>query len=193
MLSLDDRFELLQADLLADPPKISTYADLPFAILRYEPEKEWDLRRKLRLLIAAIEARGKRVRVLSLADLLWQAVDQTEGMDAIVAEERGFGYPRAEETLNRILSDSDFAPLPDLLAEKLAGLDPRRDIAFLLRAGAMAPGIYHMSKLLDEMHGRTRVPTILCYPGTQDGVTGLIFMGMRGREAMGNYRVKIYG
>jgi hypothetical protein len=61
-----------------------------------------------------------------------------------------------------------------------------------MRAGVMAPALYQMSKLLDEMHGRTLVPTILFYPGTLEGATGLRFMALKEREALGNYRVKIY-
>ena len=58
----------------------------------------------------------------------------------------------------------------------------------------MAPAIYHMSKLLDEMHGRTMITTILFYPGTlKEGNTGLLFMDLKDREVQGNYRVKIYG
>ena len=57
----------------------------------------------------------------------------------------------------------------------------------------MAPGIYHMSKLLDQMHGKTRVTTILFYPGSIEGTTGLRFMNLKDRDALGNYRVKIYG
>ena len=44
----------------------------------------------------------------------------------------------------------------------------------------MAPGIYHMSKLLDQMHGKTRVTTILFYPGSIEGTTGLRFMDLEG-------------
>jgi hypothetical protein len=83
--------------------------------------------------------------------------------------------------------------LPDALTERLRRLDPEKHIAFLMRASAMAPAIYHMSKLLDEMQGRTLVPTILFYPGTLEGTTGLRFMALKDREALGNYRVKIYG
>ena len=36
----------------------------------------------------------------------------------------------------------------------------------------MAPGIYHMSKLLDQMQGKTRVTTILFYPGSIEGRPG---------------------
>jgi hypothetical protein len=197
VLSLDERISLLATDLLASPPRISVYADLPFAVLRYDPnqegEREWKLRRQLQLLRSRLQSHGKQVVMISLAELLWQAVDATEGMDAIVEEERGFGYSRTEETLNRILSDPDFAPLPDLVASCLSGLDPSRSVAFLMRAGAMAPGIYHMSKLLDEMQGRTAVPMVLCYPGGIEGTTGLKFMNLARSEPMGNYRVKIYG
>ena len=57
----------------------------------------------------------------------------------------------------------------------------------------MGPGIYHMSKLLDQMQGKTRMTTILFYPGSIEGTTGLRFMDLKDREALGNYRVKIYG
>jgi len=66
-------------------------------------------------------------------------------------------------------------------------------VAFLVRVAAMAPGLYHMSKLLDQMHGKTRVTTVLFYPGSIEGTTGLRFMDLKDREALGNYRVKIYG
>ena len=171
----------------------ANYNDLPFAILRYDPDDEWNLRRQLGLLRHRLEQRGKRTKVISLADLLWKAIDETEGMATIRDEERDFGYEEAEQVLNRILSDADFAPLPDLLAQELNDVDPERSIAFLIRAGAMSPNIYHMSKLLDEMQGRTRVPTVLCYPGGIEGTTGLRFMDRESSQPMGNYRVKIYG
>lgn len=193
MLSLTDRVKLLEDDLLATPQRISVYAELPFAILRYDPSEEWDLRREIARLQARLQNIGKDVKPVSLADLLWRAVDRTEGMPALVEEETSFGYPRAEETLDRILNDPDFAPLPDLVITELAELNPERSVAILMRAGSMAPGIYHMSKLLDELQGRTKVPTILCYPGSLEGTTGLKYMDLARSEALGNYRVKIYG
>jgi hypothetical protein len=50
MSSLRQRIELLEADLKAVPPRVSVYHDLPFAILRYNPTEEWELRREVRLL-----------------------------------------------------------------------------------------------------------------------------------------------
>lgn len=192
MLSLKDRIALLESDLLADPPRINVYRDFPFAILRYDPRDEWQMRHEARLLAARLENAGKKVITISMAELLWEAIEAAEGIDAIVELEKERGFEAAEEQVNCYLSDPDWRPLSDLLAERLAGLDPRTYVAFLVRAAAMAPSIYPLSRLLDEMHGRAEVPTVLFYPGIPDGSTGLRFMGIRPREAPGSYRVKIY-
>jgi hypothetical protein len=193
MSSLADRIDLLEADLKAVPPRISVYHDLPFAILRYHPNEEWELRRQIRLLATRLADTGKQVHFVSMAQLLWEAIAQTEGLEAVVELERQRGYEAAQEQVTVYLSDRDWKPLPQLLRTKLDKLDPTKSIVFLTRAAAMAPAIYHMSKLLDEMQGRTRVTTILFYPGTLEGTTGLRFMDLADREALGNYRVKIYG
>ncbi len=39
MSSLKERIELLENDLKAVPSRISVYHDLPFAILRYDPDE----------------------------------------------------------------------------------------------------------------------------------------------------------
>lgn len=193
MLLLKECIDLLEKDLKASPPRVSVYNDLPFAILRYDPIDEWELRRELRLLSTRLESAGREVQIVSLADLLWKVIEETEGIDAVAQLERQRGFEAAQDQVTTYLSDTDWQPLPDALADKLKELDPSKHIVFLTRAPAMAPAIYHMSKLLDEMQGRTRVTTILCYPGTLEGVTGLRFMSLKGREALGNYRVKVYG
>lgn len=192
MSSLSADIRRLEEDLTATPTRISAYHDLPFAILRYDAEEEWDLRREARRLAVRLNNAGKRVHTISLADLLWEAMEDCEGLDAVVELERERGFEVAQQQVTTYLSDPDWRPLPDILAERLEELDPERDVAFLVRAAAMAPGLYHMSRLLDEMQGRTQVTTILFYPGTLEGTTGLRFMGLKSREAMGNYRVKIY-
>jgi len=193
MSSLKDRIELLENDLKAVPSRINVYHDLPFAILRYDPVEEWELRKEAKLLATRLEAVGKEVHIVPMAEFLWKAIDETEGMDAVVTLERQRGYLAAQEQITTYLSDRDWRPLATLLAERLADYDPSKSIVFLTRVAAMAPGIYHVSKLLDEMHGTTRVTTILFYPGSIEGTTGLRFMDLKDRDALGNYRVKIYG
>jgi Domain of unknown function (DUF1788) len=193
MSSLKERIELLESDLKAVPPRISVYHDLPFAILRYDPGDEWELRREVKLLATRLEATGKQVHIIPMSEFLWRSIEEAEGLDAIVELEKERGYLAAQEQVTTYLSDSDYRPLAKLLAERLSECDPSKTIAFLTRVAAMAPGIYHVSKLLDLMHGKSRVTTILFYPGSIEGTTGLRFMDLKDRDALGNYRVKIYG
>jgi hypothetical protein len=192
VLSLKERFDLLERDLIARPPRITVHQDLPFAILRYDPDEEWEMRRQARLLAARLVHQSKEVVVISLAELLWDAIDKSEGLDAVAQLERERGFESAQEQVTTYLSDADWLPLPNLLAERMKPLEPKKNLVFLMRAGAMGPAIYQMSKLLEEMHGRTKVPTILFYPGTIEGDSGLRFMGCQDRVSPSSYRVKIY-
>jgi Domain of unknown function (DUF1788) len=193
MSSLKSRIELLETDLKAVPQQIQVYDDWPFAILRYDPDEEWELRREINWLGTRLENVGKEVEFISMSEFLWKAIDETEGMDVIVATEREDGYRYAQDQVTTYLSDKDFKPLSEMLKERLASFDPKKAIVLLTRVAVMSPGLYHMSKLLDEMKGKTRVTTILCYPGSLEGSTELRFMDLRDRDALGNYRVKIYG
>lgn len=199
MSSLKDSIALLESDLKADPPRISVYHDLPFAILRYDPTAEWDLRREIRLLETRLLGVGRDVHIIPMSDLLWSALervhdkDDDEGLEAVIELEKQRGFVEAQQQLTTYLSSKVWVPLWDLLAERLAPLDPRTSVVFLTRVAAMSPGIFHMSMLLDKMHGKTKVTTILFYPGSIEGTTGLRFMDLKDRDALGNYRVKIYG
>ncbi len=126
MPSLKERIELLESDLKAVPPRISVYHDLPFAILRYDPAEEWELRREVKLLATRLEASGKEVHVIPMSEFLWRAIDETEGLDVVVELERERGYPAAQDQVTTYLSDKDWRPLAELLAERLAGSTRRR-------------------------------------------------------------------
>ena len=199
MSSLRDSIAPLESDLKAIPPRISVYHDLPFAIMRYDPEDEWEFRRELKLLATRLESVGKQVHIVPLSELLWSAFekvhqkDDDEGLDAVIQLEKDRGFEEAQQQVTTYLSSKVWVPLWDLLAERLASISPDDSVVFLTRVAAMSPGIFHVSMLLDKMHGRTSVATVLCYPGSIEGTTGLRFMDLKDREALGNYRVKIYG
>ena len=199
MSSLKDSIAPLESDLKADPPRISVYHDLPFAIMRYNPTDEWELRREIKLLATRLEAVGKTIHMIPMSELLWTALekvsqkDDDEGFEAVVALEKDRGYVEAQQQVTTYLTSKVWVPLWDLLADRLSPINPDNSVVFLTRVAAMSPGIFHMSMLLDKMHGRTKVPTILFYPGSIEGTTGLRFMELKDRDALGNYRVKIYG
>jgi hypothetical protein len=199
MSSLKDSIAPLESDLKAVPPRINVYHDLPFAIMRYDPTDEWELRREIKLLATRLEAVGKEVHIIPMSELLWTALekvhqkDDDEGLEAVIELEKQRGYIEAQQQVTTYLSSKVWIPLSDLLADRLASIQPENSVVFLTRVAAMSPGIFHMSMLLDKMHGKTKVATILFYPGSIEGTTGLRFMHLKDRDALGNYRVKIYG
>lgn len=199
MSSLKDSIALLESDLIAEPPRINVYHDLPFAIMRYDPKDEWELRWQIKLLTSRLGALGKEVHVMPMSELLWSALekvhhkDDDEGLEAVIDLERDRGFVEAQQQVTTYLSSKVWVPLWDLLAERLALINPKNSVVFLTRVAAMSPGIFHMSMLLDKMHGKTKVTTVLFYPGSIEGTTGLRFMDLKDRDALGNYRVKIYG
>src|SRR4051795_7003721 len=97
MLSLKDRIEHLESDLKAVPQRISVYHDWPFAILRYDPAEEWELRREINWLGTRLENVGKEVHTISMSEFLWKAIDESESMDVLVGLEREESYRRAQD------------------------------------------------------------------------------------------------
>lgn len=193
MSSLKERIQRLESDLHAQPMRHYVYSDLPFAVFCYPPDQEWTMRREMRLLKTRLEKdTGRRVVLISLAELLWQAVDESEGMNALTQKECEEGFSAAQLQAYDYLSDPDWRPLPDLLAEKLQGLDANKDLVFICRAGALSPDIYRVSTLLDQMKGRTRIPCVLFMPATNDDSDGLRFMGLAVQERRGSYHTKVY-
>jgi hypothetical protein len=146
------------------------------------------------LFATRLQNAGRRAHTISVARLLWTAIRETEGIEAIADEEQQCGFARAQETVATLLSDTAFMPLPDQIERRMQGMDPTVDVVLLVRLAALGPAIYRSARLLDAMHGRTLVPIILFYPGTRDGESSLRFMDLPEREQTGayNYRVKIY-
>ena len=191
--TLKQRILSLEGDLKAQPMRHYVYSDLPFAVFCYPPEQEWLMRKEMHRLKTRLENdTDLRVSFISLADLLWQAVEESEGIEALSQKECDEGFEAAQLQAYDYLSDRDWRPLPDLLAEKLSGMDPDLDLVFLWRAGALAPDIYRVSTLLDQMKGRTRVPCVLFMPAITDDAEGLRFMGLTLQERRGSYHTKVY-
>ena len=190
---LKERVRRLEADLKANPMRHHVYNDLPFAVFCYPPDQEWIMRKEIELLKTRLDKdTDRQVEFISLAELMWKAVDDSEGMEVVVALERRSGFEVAQQQIQDYMSDPDWRPLPDLLAERLNQFDPGRHIGFIVRAAALAPNMYRVSKLLDEMKGRTRVPCVLFMPASTEGRSSLRFMGIAENEGRGSYHTKVY-
>lgn len=177
------------------------HESLPVAILRYDPGDAWELQRALTLLGSRLDAKGRRLVRVSMAEVLWACVDRhdpPDAFDTLCATERTEGFEAAHRAAGRALdpntrNNPHARTLPQRLGERLAALDPERDIAFLTRVGALGPGLYPVHNLVEHLPNTLRVPTVLCYPGLRHGQTGLSFLTLPQRETTSSYRVHIYG
>jgi hypothetical protein len=173
----------------ADPrPQISAYHDMPYALFRYDPEDELELRKELSLLAIRLEQTGKRITRISLAECLEEAMTSVQPLEDWFEAERRQGTETLVETIHAVLAEH--ASLDDLVAARMPDdPNPHTDIVLIHRAGALFP-VYRTFTLLEQLKGRVVVPTVLCYPGTLDGAAGLRFMGVL--DAEHNYRPRIF-
>jgi hypothetical protein len=137
MSSLKDSIAPLESDLKAVPPRISVYHDLPFAIMRYDPADEWELRREIKLLATRLESVGKEVHIILMSEILWSALekvhqkDDDEGLEALIELEKARGYVEAQQQVTTYLSSKVWIPLWDLLAERLRSITTENSIVFV--------------------------------------------------------------
>src|SRR5215510_12810881 len=107
MSSLETNLRTLEEDLVATPLRISAYHDLPFAIFRYDPEEEYELRKQLRLFSFGLEQNhGKHTRFISLAQLVWKVVAEQQGLDYLYKVEKMRGFEAAQNHVHNLLASS---------------------------------------------------------------------------------------
>jgi hypothetical protein len=190
MSDLEHRIRnVLEPVLELDDPRqrISAYHDMPYALFRYDAEEEFELRKQVTLLETRLSQKGKRVKRISLAECLDEAMRSQRSLPEWFDAEREQGVASVVETVHAVLSE--YAPLVDLVAARMPeDPDPLRDLVFINRTGALFP-VYRTFSLLEQLKGRVTVPTVLFYPGDLDGAAGLRFMGVL--DAEHNYRPKI--
>src|SRR5687768_590177 len=98
---------------LTDPrQRISAYHDMPYALFRYDPEDEFDLRRQVTLLETRLSQKGKRVKRISLADSLDEAMRAQRPLEEWFTAECQQGVETIVETIHSVLSE--YSPLVDL-------------------------------------------------------------------------------
>lgn len=196
MTSLEDSLRELEDDLVAQPMRLAAHSDMPFAIFRYRPQDEFLLRTRLRLLAFSLSQNHHRdVVFISIAAIVWDVVHSCEGAKYLHDVESTRGFQAAQDHVNHLLSSEDFRPVAGEVFSRIKDLNPDRSVVFLVRAGGFAPRIYSCSALLDGLHHRTMVPTVLFYPGSAEAGTDLRFFDLPAEDSTGayNYRVNIYG
>jgi hypothetical protein len=201
---LDEAIAALRKDLLAEGgPRISTMRNYRFAILPYRPQREFELRQKIRFLGDELKAGGWNVLSISLHALLMKRIrgmgDDT--VRAIIDRERRLhakGGGRALQYLKEKLLPHVEGPtgIAQDVVEAIGRFadehpdEAERSLVFIGRAGALYP-FYRTSALLKHIDGKTRnIPVVLLYPGQRGEGNALSFMGEVPADR--DYRPRIY-
>jgi hypothetical protein len=88
---------------LSDPrERISAYHDMPYALFRYEPKEEFELRKEISLLETRLAQKGKRVSRISLAQCLDDAMRSQRPLEDWFAAEREQGTDTIVETVHQL-------------------------------------------------------------------------------------------
>src|ERR1019366_3476828 len=104
---------------MTDPrQRISAYHDMPYALFRYDPEEEFELRKQVTMLETRLSQRGgKRIKRISLAECLDEAMRSQRPLEEWFAAEREQGVETVVETVHSVLSE--YKPLVELVAERM--------------------------------------------------------------------------
>lgn len=174
--------------LLDIASKIVEYHDhdggssVPCWVYVYAPGDEFQVRAEVVRMAAWLRSPGRDVQCtsVSLAEVCWEAIDESGMYDELVRQEReADGDAATQAEVHR--SVGQLLRLPPSLTARVARRmpsPPGRWACVLYRSGALYPG-YRTSALLDDLKLRIglRVPVVLLYPGTIEGNYGLRFMG----------------
>ena len=154
----------------------------PYQLYVYRPEEEWQVRTELQDLRRWLEAPAQRTTcaAVSLADVLWEALDERGRLDDLVGlEEEALGDALALAEAHRAVAEvlREAPTVAERVARRVAMAGDGRDrvAVFLYRAGALYPAM-RTSAILEDLLGQVRRPVTLLYPGAVEGEFGLRFM-----------------
>ena len=202
--SLDRAIQALRKDLLGqDGPQISTMRNYRFAILLYEPKREFLLRQRIRHLTDELRNLGWNVLSISLQKLLLERVraEEPRVMESIIRMEHRLYAKDPERALNHLKEKlSYYIEGPQGIAkdvvewmDQFADQHPNqahRTLILLGRTGALYP-FFRSSALLKHIDGKTRnLPVVLLYPGQRQDLQSLSFMGELAADR--DYRPRVY-
>lgn len=147
----------------------------PFIVYQYEPADEFAVRGELAELKLWLMAKhAVECRAISLAEILWDALDEHGQLEMIIEAERAGAYDEAHLAVRQILASPP--TLADRIVHRVVESEVPRSAVILYRAGALYPA-HRTSPLLDALKDKVDRPVTLLYPGRIVGDFGLSFMG----------------
>ena len=199
---IDRVVSALKTDLMAEGgAKISTMRNYQFAIAVYPPDREFEMRRKLKQMQDELQSVGWNVLSISLVKLFIerlkskspQSLERLIAMEKRLADktsDRGLNYLKEKLTPEVEGADGIAQDIIRKINEFIPNATPDKKLILLSRAGGLYP-FFRSSGLLRHLDGKTsNLPIVLLYPGDRQDVSSLSFMGEQTTDR--DYRPRIY-
>jgi Domain of unknown function (DUF1788) len=199
---IDRVVSALKTDLMAEGgAKISTMRNYQFAIAVYPPDREFEMRRKLKQMQDELQAVGWNVLSISLLQLFIERLKSKSlpSLERLIAMEkrladktsdRGLNYLKEKLTPEVEGADGIAQDIIRKINEFMPNATPDKKLILLSRAGGLYP-FFRSSGLLRHLDGKTcNLPIVLLYPGDRQDVSSLSFMGEQTTDR--DYRPRIY-
>ena len=206
--ALEATFKSLKRDLLQEGgAQISATRNYNFAIVPYEPDQEFTLRKKVSQLSAELRDNAWTTATIALHSLLLARLKRLgdDYLEALIAREKRLSKRDPGRALNHLTEkivqeiEGPEGLAADVVREVKKLLNENEDhekmVVFIARAGALYP-FFRTSALLKHVAEYTQnVPVVLLYPGCikgdeTRGEAGLSFMCKLPADR--DYRPRIY-
>jgi hypothetical protein len=186
MYSLDNAFNDLM-DKIRDPDALNPAKSDPVFYFTYPPEQMLDLKKRLPRWTSRIREAGFKVRRVSMADLLWNIVDESGRWTTWLELEVEAEADQINEAVRDVLRQGN--ALVNRVA-KIIESTPADTMVFLTESELFHP--YFRTRVIEGwLHDKVKAPTVIFYPGEQTGQFGLKFLGFYSVDP--NYRSPIIG
>jgi hypothetical protein len=199
---IDRVVSALKTDLMAEGgAKISTMRNYQFAIAVYPPDREFEMRRKLKQMQDELQSVGWNVLSISLVKLFIERLKSKspQSLERLIAMEKRLADKTSDRGLNylkeKLTPEVEGAAgiAQDIIREIndfMPNATPDKQLILLSRAGGLYP-FFRSSGLLRHLDGKTRnLPIVLLYPGDRQDVSSLSFMGEQTTDR--DYSPRIY-
>ena len=186
MYSLDNAFNAL-IDKIRDPDSLSPAQSDPLFYFTYPPELMLDLKKRLPRWMSRIRETGFEVRRISMADLLWETVDESGRWDIWLELEGDADMNQINESVRDVLRQGN------ALVKRVADIvsSTAKGTMILVTESELLHPYFRTRAIEGWLHDRVETPTVILYPGEQSGQFGLKFLGFYSVDP--NYRSPIIG
>jgi BREX protein BrxB len=186
MSSLDETFKQL-VDLIKQPEMLNPAKSDPFFYFVHDSADTLVIKQKLDVWSASFRNDGWTVERISLANLLWQIIDESGRWEEWLQIEPEVESTEINDAVRDVLREGNSlvkAIVPYVQTPK------QRTILFITDTAVLHP--YFRSRAIETgLHDRVKVPTVMFYLGTRSGQYGLHFLGFYPVD--GNYRSTLLG